>query len=283
MATFLVRAFGLETASSAGFTDTRGKTHETAIDALAAANITAGCATDPVRYCPDNSVTRAQMATLLARALNLVPRPAPAGTPQPGEERIGYSALSVDSGQMHIWATNLDGTDRRQLHESGFGWQGIHGPVWSPDGSRIAFYSYPGVVLSSADFTNSRFAIYNQGETSALYAWSPDGTMIAYGGDYSTGDRGLDDGIWVMTADGTNTQLTVIGDGPPWSPDGRRIAYSVDAWLNESLWVMNADGTDQNKTGCRRAQAGVVTRWIQNRLPCSRPVWQRRLGGESGG
>ena len=72
MATFLVRAFGLASADPAGFADTAGGVHATNIDALAAAKITAGCATDPLRYCPENPVTRAQMATFLARALGLV-------------------------------------------------------------------------------------------------------------------------------------------------------------------------------------------------------------------
>ena len=80
MASFLVRAFGFEAATAAGFDDTAGTTHEASIDALAAAAVTAGCATDPLRYCPDQPVTRGQMATFLARAHNLVPtsRPGPA-------------------------------------------------------------------------------------------------------------------------------------------------------------------------------------------------------------
>ena len=48
-------------------------THAAGIDALAAAGITAGCSTEPLRYCPDNPVTRAQMATFLTRALSLAP------------------------------------------------------------------------------------------------------------------------------------------------------------------------------------------------------------------
>ena len=31
---------------------------------------TAGCATDPLRFCPERPVTRAEMATLLVRALD---------------------------------------------------------------------------------------------------------------------------------------------------------------------------------------------------------------------
>ena len=78
MATFLVRAFGLEAADPGGFTDTEGNTHEDNIDALAAAGVTAGCKAEPLRYCPTRSVTRAQMATFLARALGLVDIPTPA-------------------------------------------------------------------------------------------------------------------------------------------------------------------------------------------------------------
>ena len=75
MAAFLVRAFDLEAAEPAGFTDTAGNTHEANIDALAAAGVTAGCKTEPLSYCPDKSVTRAQMATFLARALGLLEEP----------------------------------------------------------------------------------------------------------------------------------------------------------------------------------------------------------------
>ncbi len=69
MASFLQRAFRLSPAPSAGFTDTRGSTHEHAIDALAEARITEGCSATPARYCPNAPVTRAQMASFLHRAL----------------------------------------------------------------------------------------------------------------------------------------------------------------------------------------------------------------------
>ena len=70
MATFLTRAFGLEPALSFGFVDVAGDTHAASIDALAGAGVTAGCATSPARYCPNDSVTRAQMATFLIRAID---------------------------------------------------------------------------------------------------------------------------------------------------------------------------------------------------------------------
>ncbi len=67
MASFLVRALDLEPAPSAGFTDTDRTVHAANIDALFAAGITIGCTTEPLRYCPYEPVTRAQMATFLYR------------------------------------------------------------------------------------------------------------------------------------------------------------------------------------------------------------------------
>ena len=71
MASFLVRAFGLPSAPSAGFADVSGGVHAANIDALAASGITSGCRTQPLRYCPTRDTTRAQMATFLTRALEL--------------------------------------------------------------------------------------------------------------------------------------------------------------------------------------------------------------------
>lgn len=70
MATFLVRAYDLPPASSAGFADVTAGAHTANINALASSGITVGCDEAPLRYCPSHDVTRAQMATLLVRAKN---------------------------------------------------------------------------------------------------------------------------------------------------------------------------------------------------------------------
>ena len=71
MATFLARALNLP-AATGSFADTADSVHAANIGALAAAGITQGC-NPPVNdmFCPNKAVTRAQMATFLARALNL--------------------------------------------------------------------------------------------------------------------------------------------------------------------------------------------------------------------
>jgi hypothetical protein len=69
MASFLARAFGLPATGHDYFGDDNANKHEDNINRLAAAGITSGC--DDDRFCPDGLVTRAQMATFLAKALEL--------------------------------------------------------------------------------------------------------------------------------------------------------------------------------------------------------------------
>jgi hypothetical protein len=71
MAAFLERALGLPPATSAPFSDTDGHTFASSINSIAEAGITSGCAED--LYCPDDPVTREQMASFLARAFELPP------------------------------------------------------------------------------------------------------------------------------------------------------------------------------------------------------------------
>jgi spore germination protein YaaH len=69
MASFLVRALDLEPATGDHFTDDGSSIHEDSINRLAEAGITVGCG--PGRFCPNGTVRRDEMASFLARALDL--------------------------------------------------------------------------------------------------------------------------------------------------------------------------------------------------------------------
>ncbi len=71
MASFLARALDLPSTGTDYYADDEANKHESSINRVAAAGITAGC--DTRRYCPDGVVTRAQMASFLARAVDLTP------------------------------------------------------------------------------------------------------------------------------------------------------------------------------------------------------------------
>jgi hypothetical protein len=57
------------------FIDDDGDVHEGSIEAIFAAGLTFGCDTRHIRFCPDDQVTRAEMAAFLARALSLPASP----------------------------------------------------------------------------------------------------------------------------------------------------------------------------------------------------------------
>jgi hypothetical protein len=70
MAAFLVRAMGYSDVGSVDFVDDNGSVFESDIERLAEAGVTRGC-NPPTndQFCPDEPVTRGQMAAFLHRAL----------------------------------------------------------------------------------------------------------------------------------------------------------------------------------------------------------------------
>ncbi len=82
MAAFLNRALDLPPATSSPFSDSGGQFLDD-INRLAASGITTGCGGG--RFCPNDPVTRAQMATFLTRGLGVTPIfPPPRPQPLPG-------------------------------------------------------------------------------------------------------------------------------------------------------------------------------------------------------
>ena len=73
MAALLVRAADLPATDDDYFRD-GGGTHGDAVNALAAAGVTAGCNADGTRFCGGREVTRGELAVFLGRALDRVPR-----------------------------------------------------------------------------------------------------------------------------------------------------------------------------------------------------------------
>ena len=72
LASFLARALDLPEAAHQPFVDTSDSVHNQAINQIAAVGITTGCnppAND--RYCPNRPISRAEMASMLARAFDL--------------------------------------------------------------------------------------------------------------------------------------------------------------------------------------------------------------------
>ena len=118
-----------------------------------------------------------------------------------------------------------------------------HPPLYqsfSPDQRRIV---YTGILSPTGDTDRGIFTLNVDGSgPTTLYdvpgaydsapAWSPDGTKIAFesNADVAGANPEGDMELWVMRADGSRpTQLThnaAHDEGPAWSPDGRRLAFT---------------------------------------------------------
>lgn len=112
MAAFLVRGFDLTATSGKTFSDVPpGHPYRTDIDRLATAGVTTGCG--GTKFCPNDPVTRGQMAAFLQRALDLdpiVPPPSDIGNPS-GNMPIPPEARPVDTSDPdHVVGTGTPGS-----------------------------------------------------------------------------------------------------------------------------------------------------------------------------
>ena len=148
-----------------------------------------------------------------------------------------------------------------------------HGPVWSPNGSQLAFMGHSRTAAGASrtniyivnkdgsglrevtHFENGRFVGVDR------ISWSPDGTKIAF---QMTRD------IHVINVDGltepVNLTNTVNRDesDPAFSPSGGRIAYAVNDFEDEAkdgLYIMKSNG---------QSQTLILSDPID---PISRPAW----------
>ncbi len=167
------------------------------------------------------------------------------------EDKIAF--MSDRAGNLDIWVMDADGSNPVQLTTDSK-WDGD--PVWSPDGTKIAYASRAGVTFTyeniwvmDADGSNP-VQLTTDPAMDTRPAWSPDGTKIAFGSDRD-GDPATRDNIWVMDANGDN-QVELTTDpaqdvNPAWSPDGTKIAFESYRGGQWDIWVMDADGSNQVK------------------------------------
>jgi PKD repeat protein len=163
--------------------------------------------------------------------------------------KIAFTGTADPSAPYSAWDSipevlvlNLADGSITNLTDPATGW----GPVWSPDGGRIAFLSgRDGAVelyVMEASGANPIRVTHDVGFT-GTFGWSPDGGRFAFASDRD----GVPE-LYVTDADGLNlTRLTdnVGFKGPfAWSPDGSRIAFDCLGDGGSDICAINGDGTN---------------------------------------
>jgi Tol biopolymer transport system component len=179
-------------------------------------------------------------------------------TDTPEEEREVLPAVSPDGSRIlfvnrigpeddfyteYLYVMNADGTDPVRLPPLNGG--GIGAPVWSPDGSQIAFSGWIGdpgydIWVMDADGTGLRNLTNTPDVGESSPSWSPDGRRILFFSEGAT------PGLHVINSDGTG-RAELAGNGAywaVWSPDGARIAFLTIVDERSRLYTMSADGSD---------------------------------------
>ena len=163
-----------------------------------------------------------------------------------------------------IAIASLDGSNEVRLTEND---AHDHYPVWSPDGSRIAFISdlrkgSRGLFTMNPDGTDVRDAApwfygasydakrhyFNTGQLKIAFhppQWSPNGESIAFAGRSESELDSSSSPIFIVTSDGRSLRSIAHAYGAPsWSPDGQRLAFNSVFNAAQSLLSVAADGSD---------------------------------------
>ncbi|OGN91260.1 MAG: hypothetical protein A2Z75_07530 [Chloroflexi bacterium RBG_13_50_10] len=180
------------------------------------------------------------------------------------------SMAAADIMPDAIFIMNPDGSAKQQVAN---GW----GPAWFPDSQRIAFTSNSSGAweIYSANIDGSEVkkhgvlpkarAKYGSPLPSCEFpalSISPDGSSIAL--EYFDYTPGGGQDIYLLKLDtGEMRNITRSYDGykycPTWSPDGTKIAFTMETTNDSGIYVINADG-------------GNLTKLTENGLW---PTWQR--------
>ena len=152
-----------------------------------------------------------------------------------------------------MYTVRADGSDLRQLTDGpGIG----SNPVWSPDGTRLAFHqrldgSDSVEVMDAGGGNRMTLATNAYAQDGCVdwrgLAWSPDGTSIIF--PTRDGCAGAYD-LAIVAADGSAPPMMLLAPGldslhAAWSPDGTKLAYlGSEGSGNAGLYVADVTSVE---------------------------------------
>jgi Tol biopolymer transport system component len=172
--------------------------------------------------------------------------------PAPPFGLAGNGPMVVGVG-TELWQVAADGSQPRRLN---LGMGEEVAPLFSPDGTKLAFVSHPAnrtpyaLFVANADGTQAtnisggmRIVTWALGGLT----WAPDGSSLVFG----SSDSGIDR-LYRVNVDGSDLRPLFDKDalraGPIWSPDGAWLAYQrrpLEGLDNQQLAISRPDGTGE--------------------------------------
>jgi TolB protein len=137
-------------------------------------------------------------------------------------------ARAVPGDSPHVYLVGVDGSGLHRISDVP---EAEISPVWSPEGTRLAFSRVVGdrfeLFVAGADGSNPTRLTHTPRADEDLASWSPNGTQIAF-----TRFAHDNEDLWVVDADGGKAHALLRGrhedSSPAWGPDGARIAIVRD-------------------------------------------------------
>jgi TolB protein len=165
---------------------------------------------------------------------------------------------SSKEGSPEIYIMNIDKRSYKKLTRS----LGIDvSPVFSPDGSQVAFVSdrggTPQIYIMDVEGKGLKRITF-EGNYNTSPAWSPNGKWIAF-----VGRKNGKNQIFMIKSDGTELkQLTDSGnnESPTFSPDGLFIAFDSDRDGNRGIYIMRINGEGQKRITPKHIKA-MAPKW----------------------
>jgi TolB protein len=164
-------------------------------------------------------------------------------TGQRGIARTRLAYVVQEGRAKEVYIADYDGRQARRITRTGT----INlSPVWSPDGSRLAFLSYragnPTVFLLSEDGQVTQIRL-GGGDLNAAPDWSPDGRLLAFSSNRSGNSE-----IYLHDLEtGEQSRLTqhpAIDTAPAWAPSGRELAFTSDRSGSPQIYLMDRLGAN---------------------------------------
>lgn len=139
-------------------------------------------------------------------------------------------------------------------------------PVWSPDGSRIAYSGGPGLTIkASSGLGDAETVMTTAAGAPFPFSWSPDGRFIIF---LRRGVKTRFD-MYAVSLDGERRESLLLNsqfdeDSPTLSPDGKWLAYAADDTGNYEVYVQSfADaklGSDRKRISTAGGRMPVWSR-----------------------